>query len=183
MRNVIVAFPKEEANQKFKRLLMQYGYHVPCICSSGNHVLNRAIEFQYGIVLTGYRMKDMAWDELLKNLPQGFRMVVMIPEARRDDISPDIREMSCITIPFVVRDLLDALEKNAELVDAIRRRDKNSPKKRSPQEAEAIQKAKDLLIQKREMTEAAAHRYLQRRSMESRISLAECAKKVIQMLE
>ena len=125
----------------------------------------------------------MTWEELSKNLPQGFRMILMIPEARREYIPAESGETLFITIPFVIRELLDALERSGERVDAIRHRDKAQPKKRTLQEMENIKKAKELLIQKREMTEAAAHRYLQRRSMESQISMVECAQKVIRMLE
>lgn len=183
MRNVIVAFPKEETNQKFKSILQQYGYHVLGICSSGNHVLNRAGECQYGIVLTGFRMKDMAWDELREKLPAGFCMILLLPEAKQEAAPGNGKhDTICLTVPFVIRELLQALEAADAETEAVRRRDKSKPKKRTAQEIADIAGAKALLMEQRGMTEAAAHRYLQRRSMESQVSLAECAQKVIRMM-
>lgn len=183
MSNVIVAFPKEESNQKLKSILMQCGYHVSCCCSSGNHVLNRALELRYGIVLTGYRMKDMIWDELRNLLPGGFQVVLLLSEAQAERIGQLPAGTNYVTVPFVVGDLLEAVKTASASADTIRYRDKNRPRKRTSQELAEIKEAKELLMEQRHMTEAAAHRYLQRRSMESQVSLTECAQKVIRMLK
>lgn len=189
MPNVIVAFPKEESSRKFKSILSQCGYQASVIAKSGSQILNRANELRYGVVLTGYRMGDLLWNELGENLPEGFCMVLLLAENRLEEVrSSELLQKKdgrtfVLEVPFVIADLLEIMEKASVKTESIRRRDKQKPRKRSPEEIAAINRAKDLLMEKRKMNETAAHHYLQRRSMESQVSMAECAQKVIRMLE
>lgn len=188
MQNIIVAFPKAEGGRKLKSILAQSGCHVPATVVSGNQALARANELRYGTVLTVARLADMTWVDLLSNIPEGFSMVILLPESQMEaarEALPDAssKRVMFVTLPFVVGDLLQAVRDADARAEAIRRRDKSHPRTRSPEQEAAIRQAKKLLMDTRHMTEAAAHHYLQRRSMESQDSLYECAQKVILMIE
>lgn len=188
MQNIIVAFPKAEGGRKLKSILTQSGCHVPATVISGNQALARANELRYGTVLTVARLSDMTWMDLFANIPEGFSMVILLPESQMEAAEEALTDASSkrvtfVPLPFVVGDLLRAIREADARAEAIRRRDKSRPRTRSPEQEAVIRQAKNLLMETRHMTEAAAHRYLQRRSMESQISLFESAQKVIVMLK
>ena len=187
MQNIIVAFPKAEGGRKLKNILTQSGWYVPATVASGNQTLARANELRYGTVLTVSRLPDMTWIDLLQNLPEGFSMVILLPENQMENARvalPDAssKRVMFLPLPFVVGNLLESIREADQRAETIRRKDKTRPRTRSPKEDAAIRQAKQLLMDSRHMTENAAHHYLQRRSMKSQDSLYECAQKVILML-
>lgn len=188
MQSIIVAFPKAEGGRKLKSILTQSGCHVPATVASGNQALARANELRYGTVLTVARLSDMTWIDLWQNLPDGFSMVVLLPESRMEAARESLPDggadrVRFLPLPFVVGNLLATIREADGRAEALRQRDKSRPRTRSPEQEAAIREAKQLLMDTRHMTEAAAHHYLQRRSMESQNSLYESAQKVILMLK
>ena len=55
------------------------------------------------------------------------------------------------------------------------------PRKRSEEEQQVIQKAKRLLIERNNMTEAQAHRYIQKCSMDSGTDMTETAYMILRL--
>ena len=97
MQNIIVAFPKAEGGRKLKNILTQSGWYVPATVVSGNQTLARANELRYGTVLTVSRLPDMTWIDLLQNLPEGFSMVILLPENQMENartVLPDASSTS-----------------------------------------------------------------------------------------
>ena len=188
MQSIIVAFPKPEGGRKLKSILTQSGCHVPATVASGNQALARANELRYGTVVTVARLSDMTWIDLWHNLPDGFSMVVLLPESRMETAKEALPEdasgrVAFLPLPFIVGDLLETVRAADSYAESVRRRNKSRPRTRSPEQEAVIREAKQLLMDVRHMTEAAAHHYLQRRSMESQNSLYESAQKVILMLK
>ena len=69
--------------------------------------------------------------------------------------------------------------------DIARRRKKKEgmPQKRSAQEDALVKEAKEVLMDRNNVTEEEAHRYLQKSSMESGTSLVETAQMVLVMYQ
>ena len=59
MTNIIVAFPKPENAKSIKKILMQNGFRVESVCTTGAQVLQCANELGGGIVVCGHRFVDM----------------------------------------------------------------------------------------------------------------------------
>ena len=72
--------------------------------------------------------------------------------------------------------LLDTLERR-------KRKRKLKPRARSDEDKMAISRAKEILMENHGMTEEEAHRYLQKRSMDSGTNLAEMARMVLEMYQ
>ena len=178
MVNVIVAFPKAEVGKKIKGILVQYGFHVTHVVTSGAQVLAAARELDYGIVIAPAALGDLSYRELFPDLPFGFSLLLLQSKTRR--INPEGERMHCLDQPIRVGALVREMEILSVQVSKRKKHLKNRPKKRSAEEKKIIADAKELLMQRYDWTEEAAHHYLQRNSMNYGLGLTETARQIIE---
>jgi len=93
----------------------------------------------------------------------------------------DISEIVSLPMPLKVQDLLDTLNMMMVQYRRWKKKQKNKPKVRSEGEKRIIQKAKELLMERNQMTEEEAHRYIQKISMDSAINLVETAEMILEL--
>ncbi len=177
MAEIIVAFPKLDDARNLRKLLLRNGYDVHMICDSGAQILSAVNELDGGIVLCGYRLRDMHFFEVLDALPEGFQMLLMASPARLQD--SDIGHVVSLPMPVRVGDLLDTLE--MMLAGCRRRQKKKKPRGRSENDMRIIGMAKELLMERNQMTEEEAHRYIQKLSMDSATKLIETAEMILEL--
>ena len=181
MNNIIVAFPKEEIARNIKKILSQSGYPVTSLCTTGAKALASAGDLEFGILVCGYRFVDMMHTEIFEYLPEGFQMLLV---ASASVVLPENEEnLICMTMPIKVHELLECIEVLDDNVTRYRRKIRRRPKVRSKDEQTVIEKAKELLISKKGITEDEAHKYIQRRSMDSGTSLVDMAEMIIKLME
>ena len=68
---------------------------------------------------------------------------------------------------------------NKALCKGLKRRKKTQPKRRTAEEEKIINKAKALLMERNQMTENDAHKYIQKLSMDSGNNLVETAEMIL----
>lgn len=175
MAKVIVAFSKPEDAKKIRNILMKYGFEVAEVCTCGAQAIYGAGKLGSGIVVCGGRFADMVYEELYNCLPPGFSMLLLTSSG---SLRPP-KDVVCLGLPLRVNELVDALLRLEEWRGLQQRRQKPELHKRSGAEQEIIGFAKRLLMDRKHMTEAAAHRYLQKCSMDSGRGLAETARMVV----
>ena len=163
MNNIIVAFPKQETAQNLKKILLQNGFHVDAVCSTGSQALQSANELGGGIVICGYRFVDMMYTELHEYLPDQFEMLL-------------------VASPANCGELLQTVEMMDYTITRRRKKQREKPKQRSKDEQEMIAEAKALLMERNNMTEEEAHRYIQKRSMDNGTDLTETAQMILSLL-
>lgn len=175
--NVIVAFPKIEDARNIKGILSKNGFNVVAACSSGAFAVSMADHLDNGIVVCGYKLSDIVCTELRECLPKHFKVLLVASETHWNEV----RDLDIVFIPFPLK--VHALIETLHMIEEtqmIRRRKKNTgPKERDSKEQEIIETAKQLLMDKNNMTEAEAHKYIQKCSMDSGNSLVETAGMVI----
>lgn len=176
MTNIIIAFPRIEDARNLKGILVRNGYHVVSTCQSGAYVMTMADRLESGIVICGYRLTDMLYSELRENLPRSFQ--IMLVTSPRNWSGESAEDIVFEPIPLNISSLTDTLQMMIEIGTGRSRR-RGRQKNRSQKEQEVIRKAKLLLMDKNSMTEDEAHRFIQRKSMESGNSLIETAEKVL----
>ena len=66
-----------------------------------------------------------------------------------------------------------------DIARELKRRRKYRPKRRSPKELKTINAAKAILMERNQMTEAEAHKYIQKLSMDSGNDLIETAEMIL----
>lgn len=175
--NIIVAFPKIEDARNIKSILSRNGFNVVAACSSGAFAVNTADHLDGGIVVCGYKLSDIVCTELRECLPGHFKMLMVASEAHWNEV----RDLDIVFIPMPLK--IQALTESLRMImetQLIERREKNrKPKERNEKEQKIILTAKRLLMDKNNMTEAEAHKYIQKCSMDSGNSMVETAGMVI----
>jgi two-component system, response regulator PdtaR len=199
MRQVIVAFSEPDAAQKIRALLISRGLPVRGICTAGSQVLQMAALCEGGgVVVCPIRFGDMNAQEVMGLLPEDFDMLVLVTSRQQELIvGPGlftlVQPANAAVIHDAVRQLLDSRQLRAARIgrpDQVHRPDGlpsdglepalHAPEhSRPPEEQKIIEQAKYLLMNRRRISEAEAHRYLQKRSMESGIRLLDLARKIL----
>ena len=57
---LIIALSNIETAQKLKSLLIQEGYEIIALCTSGNELIRLVMQYSPDLVLVGYKFKDMS---------------------------------------------------------------------------------------------------------------------------
>lgn len=179
MANVIVAFSRQEDARNIKNILMKNGFQVLAACTSGTQALAQMENLNYGVVVCGYRLKDMLYSELHDYLPPEFSMLMVASPDRRPARMPE--DLVCLPMPLKVQGLVTTLSMMLDLLARRHRKQRQQPKKRNEEEKILMDQAKKLLMERNGTTEEEAHRYLQKCSMDSGTNLIETAQMVIRL--
>ncbi len=179
MFHVIVGFPKLEDANKIKNLISRNGFHVSEACTLGSQVVALANDLDEGIIVCGFRFSDMHYSELSNYMPKGFEMLLVASPEKLEFCQDN--NIVCLPMPIKPHDLLNTLQMMSYQYQRRKKKNKEKPKERSQEEKELIIKAKLLLMDRNNMTEEEAHRYLQKHSMDSGTNLVEMAEMVLKM--
>ena len=178
--SIIIAFPKLQDANTIKSVIIRNGYDVNAVCTTGSQVVTVANDLDGGIILCGYRLSDMHYSELHDCLPKGFEMLLVASAQRLEDCTDN--DIVCLGMPIKTRDLMSTLEMMVYRQQKRRKREKFKPRVRSDKERETIDKAKMLLMERNNMTEEEAHRYIQKTSMDSGTNMVEMSEMILTMM-
>lgn len=179
MYNIIVGFPKLEDANNIKNVLVRNGFNCSEACTLGSQIVTLANDLDEGIVVCGYRFSDMHFSELNNYLPKGFEML-LVASPEKLDFAQD-NNIVCLPMPIKTHDLLNTLQMMSYQYQRKKKIDRERPRERSEEEKTLIQKAKLVLMDRNNMTEEEAHRYLQKASMDSATNLVEMSEMVLKM--
>ena len=178
MATLIVAFPKLEEAKAVRNLLVGRGYEAASACTSGAQAINMADRLSDGIIICGYKLSDnMLYSELYEYKPKSFEMLLVASKNLWDDCQDN--DIVCAAMPIKVNDLINTIEMMLQVQVRRRKKKRMQPKRRSPQEQKVIDDAKAILMEKNNMTEPEAFRYIQKCSMDSGNTMVESASMVI----
>lgn len=159
---------------------MQNGFQVESTCTTGAQVLQSANRLDSGILVCGYRFVDMMCTELQEYLPTHFEMLLVASPTNCEELS--IQNIVCLATPLKVHELLQTVEMMDYTIARKRKKEKAKPKERSDEEMQLIEEAKTLLMNRNNLSEEEAHRYMQKRSMDNGTGLAETAQMILSLL-
>lgn len=177
MTNVVVVFPKMEDAKNVKNLLVRNGYNVAAICTTGAQALHCADGLVNGVLLSAYKLPDMMYSEVKEYLPAGFEMVLL---ASRNHLA-ECRDVVTLPLPFTVRDLLSTMDMVMQTVVRRKRKMRQQPTQRDDGDRKVINDAKAMLMERNNLTEEEAHRYIQKCSMDSGNNMVETAQMLLTM--
>ncbi|MEI3281956.1 MAG: ANTAR domain-containing protein [Enterocloster sp.] len=180
MTNIIVAFSRPEDGKSIKGILVRSGYDVAAVCTSGSQALSAAEDLSGGILVCGYRFEDMMYDELRQCLPASFEMLVLASPSRWNGVQT--QGVVCLPMPLKVHNLLSTLDMMVQASSVSAEDCAAGQRERSKEEQDLINEAKALLMERNNMTESEAHRYIQKCSMDSGTNLVETAQMVISLI-
>jgi response regulator NasT len=142
--------------------------------------LNNIDNLNHGIVVCGYKFSDMMYSDLQECLPQNFEMLLLasqhvLSESRNQNIV-------CLPMPIKANDLINTVEMMVQTLARKRKREKAKPKERSDEEKALIKQAKNLLMDRNNMSEEEAHHYIQKCSMDSATNMVETAQMILSLM-
>ena len=176
---IIVAFPKPEDSRAIRSLLSRNGFNVVANCTTGASAINRADDIGEGIIITGYKLPDMLYSDIVDNVGDNFEVILLASKSR---LMEDNTGVATLEMPLKVRDLINSVEMMENQILAKRHKKKAKPGARSPKDQAIINQAKEALMTVQNLTEEQAHRYLQKNAMDSGCTMVEVAKMVSVML-
>lgn len=176
---IIVAFPKREDAVKMRSILVRSGYEVAGICTSGTQVIQMASQFDGGIIISAYALTDMQLDQLKELLPDGYQILLLASAARLGNVF--YNDVISLDMPLKINDLLSTVDMMCYQYRRRHRKRKRAPNPRSEQDAQLIQDAKMLLMERNNMSEEEAYRYIQKISMDSGNNMVETAGMILSM--
>lgn len=178
MSVIIVVLPKLEDAKKIRKILLGHGFSNVFAVPTASAALSTAGEHSHGLIISGYRLADMYYLDLLDNLPKYFELVLM---GKADTIAEAASGILSLATPLKVYDLVNTVEM---VLTQLKRRIKKEkpPKKRSERELNYIHNAKILLMERNHLTEEEAHRYIQKCSMDNGTGMVETAQMILSLL-
>ncbi len=172
---VLIALPNIENAKKIKNLLNQNGFDDILACDSGAQVISLANECEKGVMICGYRLKDMHYSEIFQYMPREFTMLLLATPPHFDNCFSS--EILCLAMPLKSHSLVRTLRTLETSFSGRSRRKKRTIRTR--EQEKTLDRAKALLMEQNHMTEEQAHHYLQKLSMDSGTGLVEMAEMIL----
>ena len=175
MRQIVVAFERQSNCDRLREALESTGEFSCLTCRSAAQVKRTVAKLRLDLVVCGFKLTDESCETLYFDLPQRCAMLMVAPQARLElCAAPGIFKLPA---PVGRGSLLASVRMLAQLAQT-----SQAPVQRTPEEQGLVGRAKALLMEQDGMTEAEAHRWLQKRSMDHSARLADTARQVLDKL-
>ncbi len=179
MGGIIVALPKLEDAKHISEILKRRGIEIAYVCNTGANILSYASQLDGGIVICASQFKDMHCTQLARYLPEQCEMLLLVSKTALDECPTGI---VTLTYPIKSADLVGTVEMMLQWQERKRRKKQSIPKKRTEKEQNYINNAKWVLMERNNMTEQEAFRYIQKCSMDSGTNMVETAQMILLMI-
>lgn len=176
---IVIAFPNIEDARKIRSILIKNGYEVLGVANTVPGILTKLSDLECGIVICGYKLKDQYYLDVLEYLPQGFELILVASPAIVQEAP---YRVSTVELPLRLACLKKVLDELREGIIKKYKKKNKKPVKRSEQDMNTINKAKQVLMEKNHLTEEEAYRYIQKCSMDAGTNMVETAEMIL-MLE
>ncbi len=181
MQDIIVVFGSPEDSKRIKGIFMRSGLRVSFACTSGARALAAMEEMSGGVVVCGYKLRDMGYSELAADLPPYFSMLLLASQSKVEEEEIPVN-VQLLTMPIKAQELVRSLEQILNDLWLRKKRERSRKKVHSEAELRTIAGAKDLLMNKNGMTEPEAHKYLQKCAMDSGTNIVETAEMIMLLM-
>ena len=88
-----------------------------------------------------------------------------------------------LPMPFTIRDFLNTVDMMSQTIVRRKKKQRQSITQRSEAEQKLVDEAKAILMERNNLSEEEAHRYIQKCSMDSGTNLVETAQMVLSMMK
>ena len=190
MINVIVAFSDHSTAQKIRTILTSNGVPVAGVatCLSQIVLLTKRLQGR-GIIICQNRYSDGMTAIFADEFSPDYEILMLVHGKQEGIISN--RTISTLSLPLKKNDLIDSVKMLIssgqvcynEQTGSKKENDKTDTKEkkvRSAEEIKLIDDAKSVLMERNNLTEEQAHRFLQKRSMDNGSKLTDTAKLILE---
>lgn len=174
MERVVLAFSKAETADKIRIMLDGSGYEVLAVCRSKAELLRYIASIDEVLVIMGYKLPDAVADEVFEDLRDGQKLMSIVKAERQSEIYN--QDIFVVTLPVNRQVLINSIETFVGIIERQRHR-----VKRTPEEEKIILSAKAYLMENHLMTEEQAHRFIQKRSMDTGARFIDTARAILKI--
>lgn len=178
MIRTVIAVDNDTLGNVIGETFEKNGITVRYRCRTGAEAIRAIKKMGGGIVVCGYKFPDMTADQLAFDLKDTASLLVVAKPFQLDRCEDE--DLFRLPVPVKTGELIGAVNM---LIQMDKMRCAKAIPRRSPEDTALIQRAKALLMEKSNLPEDAAYRYLQRKSMETCAKLTDTAKLIIAAFE
>lgn len=178
-RGVIIALQNLETANKVENLISDAGYRVLAICNSGNDLIRKCMSLEPQIIIIGYRLTDMTILDVYNSLSDKCSFLAIVNETYRSFVQEQT-DIFCISNPISKVVLVNSLDiifqsnkKVSKLIERVNKLENTM------EERKIIEKAKGILMEREQLTEREAFRYIQKSSMDTGSKMVDVAGSII----
>lgn len=178
-RGVIIALQNLETASKIETLIIDAGYRVLTICNSGNDLIRKCLSLEPEVVIIGYRLTDMTILDVYNSLSDKCSFLAIVNETYRSFVQEET-DIFCITNPISKVVLINSLDIICQSNKKVSRlKEKVNKLESTMEERKIIEKAKGMLMEREQLTEKEAFRFIQKRSMDTGSKMVDIAGNII----
>ncbi len=186
MDNVIIGFSDREKGKLIKDIVTSGGYYNVDICISGDEILRSTSHKAGGIVICGYKVGSQLYREIYEMLNGDFGMLVLLSRNQAELV--DDEDIFTLVLPVSKADVIKTVgvilslgRKNPYNGTGLKNTANEGENKsnRSDDEKITIERAKLYLMNKYKLSEDAAHRFLQKSSMNKGLKMIDTARIIL----
>ncbi|SFD34909.1 ANTAR domain-containing response regulator [Clostridium uliginosum] len=162
---IIIALSNIDTSKKLKGLLMQEGYDIVAMCTSGSELMRMVMQYSPDLVLVGYKFKDMSLLDAYDALMDLTSFLAIVNEPYRSFIEEDT-DIYCIGTKISNVLLTNAIElifQGKKRILKLKQQVKTL--EHTLEDRKIIEKAKGKIMIDEKMEENEAFRYMQKLSM------------------
>lgn len=180
MGGIVIALSKPEDAKRISDIFVRRGIAPTVVCTNASNVISQMHRLESGVVICGQYIFGTYYTQLSDSMPDYFEMLLLASaEVLERERSLDVMSL---TVPFKAGDLVNTVSMMLTQIERRIKKQKSMPKKRSWQEQNYINNAKYMLMERNNMTEQEAFRYIQKCSMDSGTNMVETAQMILLML-
>ena len=178
MDQVIVAFESSQTAERI-RYVLESGATASCVlCRTADQVRRAVHKLHITAVVCGFKLADQGAEALFRDLPPTCAMLVLAPQNLLELLQEE--DIFRLATPVSKGDLTGSVRM---LLQMGRRLERTFKPRRSSEEQALIDQAKALLMERSGMSEAQAHRFLQKTSMDNSARLVQTAQMILDSAE
>lgn len=174
MIRTAAVFSRPEMLETVCSMLERDGISVRCHCRTGAETIRAVKTMGGGVVVCGYKLPDMTADRLSLALRNEAALLVLAKPAQLELCEEE--NLFKLSLPARPGELAGSMRM---LIQLDQQKARASVPQRSEEEKALIARAKYLLMRRNAMTEAQAHAFLQRASMESGCRMTDAARRIL----
>lgn len=176
MERIVIAILDDATRSSVADIITKSGMRVRAQVRSGADATRAIKDMGGGVVICSPRLLDISADALCERLgEEAYFLVVGHPAVLAQ---MDSEEIFKLMLPVKSSELIGSVRILSQL-DERRMDEALRPKKKTVNDRAIVNEAKEYLTEERGMTEAEAHRFLQKRSMDLRVPVTEVARTIL----
>lgn len=180
MKRLVIAAPENVA-RRLTGILSTAGIAPSCVCHAGAQALE-SVGQGGALLLTTYRLPDMAGGELARKLGEESEVLMIVPQDYAEEEDAD--NVMTLRNPISQDALVQAIRALAHCLGRMERLRQRADKlERTLEDRKIIDRAKGRLMDTLHLSEAEAHYRIQKQSMDSGRRIADVAREILESAE